>query len=436
MLWAPAVAGAAVLLVVLSSTGGPLLMAVGLLIFVATASLGALCYVALWWGPRHALRIERRRYLRYVDGLRRQLGQAARDQRDAASWSHPTPEQLLDVARSPRRRFERHAGEVDFGRVRVGLGTVDLALALRAEAEANPLAAGDPVSVAAAADLRDRPRQLPDMPVTVDLGAGITTVVGDPQLTRMVARSIVCQTAAFHDPADVRLAFARHTDNVAAWEWVKWLPQADMVTDRVSEVANLLADQVAARIVRRRDLDRPSASGPKRLPRLVVIVDADKLPLHDLDFRSHGVGLVDLDIHLIHLVADDAEAPRQVDQRLRVDRTGGRLERESSRQAFRPDAVSVSMALMIARQLASRAVPGTSNRPAEATWLPSLRNIRPTAVDEDDAWRLRLTEASGLCAPFVTYEPKPTATLRRLSATRPGVPLPWDTPATARRPVG
>jgi DNA segregation ATPase FtsK/SpoIIIE, S-DNA-T family len=441
LLWAPVVAGAAALLVVLSTTGGPLLMAVGLVVFVAAVGLGTLCYAALWWEPRHTIRIERRRYLRYIDDLRQRLGQAARDQRDAASWSHPAPEQLLDIARSPRRRFERRPGDADFGQIRVGLGTVDLALALDEEAEANPLAACDPVSAAAAADLRERPRQLPDMPVTVDLGAGITTLVGEPQLTRVVARSIVCQTAAFHDPADVRLAFARHTDNVAAWEWVKWLPHADMVTDRVSEVANLLADQVAGRIVRRRDRDRPAGSAPEGAPRLVVIVDAEKLPLHDLDFRSHGVGLRDLDIHLIHLVAADADAPRQVDQRLRLDRVGGRLERAAVRLAFRPDAVSVSVALMLARQLASRVPQGAPSRPPEATWLPSLRDIRPSAVDEDESWRLRLSDAKSRCAPFLTYEPKETATLRRLRATRPGVPTPpdplrWDTRTPARKPVG
>jgi S-DNA-T family DNA segregation ATPase FtsK/SpoIIIE len=436
MLWAPAVAGAAALLVVLSATGGPLLLAIGLVIFVATVGLGALCYAALWWGPRHTLRIERRRYLRYVDDLRRRLGQAARDQRDAASWSHPAPDQLLDVARSSDRRFERHPGDLAFGQVRLGLGTVDLALALREEAETNPLAACDPVSATAAADLRERPRQLPDMPVTFNLGAGISTLVGEPRLAREVARSIVCQTAAFHDPAEVRLAFARHVDNVAAWEWVKWLPHADVVTDRVSEIANLLADQVAARIVRRRDLDRPSAAGFERLPRLVVIVDAEQLPLHDLDFRSHGVGLLDLDIHLIHLVAADADAPRQVDQRIRVDRTGGWVEREQSRRAFRPDALSVPTALMLARQLAARAQ-AAPTRPHEATWLPSLRNIRPTAVDEDESWGLQLSEAKRLCAPFLTYEPKKTATLRRLRATRPGVPTtdPHTLPLGTRTPL-
>jgi DNA segregation ATPase FtsK/SpoIIIE, S-DNA-T family len=431
VLWAPVVVAAATLLIVFAAMGGPLLITVGLVIFVGAVGLGALCYAALWWGPQHTRRLERDRYLRYVDGLRRQLGKVARDQRDAAGRSHPSPDQLLDIARTSRRRFERRPGDADFGLVRVGLGTVDLAVQLREEPESNPLAPSDPVAGAAAADLRQRPRELHDMPVTLDLGAGITTLVGDPSDTRTVARAFVCQTATFHDPDDVRLVFARHPDNVAAWEWVKWLPHADVVTDRVSEVANLLADQVAARLARRRGRERPAgASGPEQLPRLLVIVDAEKLPLHDLDFRSHGVGLVDLDIHLIHLVADTHEAPRQVDQRIHVADAGWWVERAEVRQAFRPDVVSEPLALMLARQLAR--APGSDAAPRiETRWLPTLRDLSSSA-DEESLWQQRLAGASTVCAPFTTYERKQPSLLRRLRTPRPATPTRtparrWDT---------
>jgi S-DNA-T family DNA segregation ATPase FtsK/SpoIIIE len=421
LLWVPVVAAASVLLVVLAASGSPLLLAVGLVVFVSVVGLAALSYTALWWEPRRTLRLERERYLRHVDVLRRRLGQAAREQRNAASWSHPAPEHLLDIARSTRR-YERRPADHDFGHVRAGLGSVDLALRLQEEPESNPLAACEPVAAAAAADLRDRPRQLPHMPVTVDLGAGITSLVGEPVLTREMARSILCQAAAFHDPTEVRLAFARHLDNQAAWEWVKWLPHADVVTDRVSEIANLLADQVAARIARRRERDRRSSPGLERAPRLIVVVDAEKLPLHDLDFRSHGVGLLDLDIHLIHLVGADDDAPRQIDQRIRIDRSGAELTRGHLRQAFRPDATSAPVAQMLARQLAAH-VPSEAAARAIETRLPSLRDLSPTAEDADDAfWQRRFADPKPLCTPFVTYERKQPASLRPL--LRPSPPAP------------
>lgn len=420
MLWAPVVVAAATVLLVLTASGGPLLMTIGLVIFGCTVGLGALCYATLWWAPKRTMRLERDRYLRYIDGLRHQLGKAARDQRDAAGWSHPAPDQLLDVARTTGRRYERRPGDADFGQVRIGLGTVDLAVQLREEPEVNPLAACDPVAAAAAADLRERPRQLHGMPVVVDLDAGITTIVGEPSATREVARSLVCQATTFHRPADVRLAFARHVDNVAAWEWVKWLPHADIVTDRVSEVANLLADQVAARLARRRE--RAPGTGTGHQPRLVVIVDAEKLPLHDLDFRSHGVGLLDLDIHLIHLVATDADAPRQVDQRLRVGAAGGLLERGEDRLVFRPDAVSGPVALTLARQLAARTPRDSTVSRMEARRLPALRDLSP-AADEEALWQQRLADAKTLCTPFTTHERKQQpSVLPRLRTPRPTIP--------------
>src|SRR5690606_9137970 len=142
-----------------------------------------------------------------------------------------------------------------------------------------------------------------------------------------------------------------------------------------------------ARLAGRRD--RTRSAGAPRQPRLVVIVDAEKLPLHDLDFRSHGVGLADLAIHLVHLVAGDADAPPQVDQRVRVDATGGRIERGESEQAFQPDDVPVSLALMLARQLAAYAPQPVETGRAETRWLPALRDLSP-AADEDTLWRQSL----------------------------------------------
>jgi len=39
-----------------------------------------------------------------------------------------------------------------------------------------------------------------------------------------LARSLVCQAAVHHGPADMQIAVLTEREEMAAWEWTKWLP--------------------------------------------------------------------------------------------------------------------------------------------------------------------------------------------------------------------
>src|SRR5262249_58511952 len=83
----------------------------------------------------------------------------------------------------------------------------------------------EPVSTAAAQRLVAAPAWVDGQAITVDLrSARVVTVVGPQDMTRAVARALVCQAAAFHSPEDVRVAVAVSAERAAAWDWCKWLP--------------------------------------------------------------------------------------------------------------------------------------------------------------------------------------------------------------------
>ena len=51
-------------------------------------------------------------------------------------------------------------------------------------------------------------------------------VVGSPEFARGIARSIVLQLTTRHAPSDLRFVVATISEQLRAWGWMKWLPQA------------------------------------------------------------------------------------------------------------------------------------------------------------------------------------------------------------------
>ena len=119
-------------------------------------------------------------------------------------------------------------------------------------------------------------------PLEADVSAGRAVgVVGSRPVVVALLRSLVCQAAIHHGPADVAVAVL--TDEAAApdWDWAKWLPHA----------AGLCA-------VGRADADALAAAWPRRAgPVLLAVVDADGFaegrvaPVRDL-LASGRVGAI------------------------------------------------------------------------------------------------------------------------------------------------
>jgi DNA segregation ATPase FtsK/SpoIIIE, S-DNA-T family len=52
----------------------------------------------------------------------------------------------------------------------------------------------------------------------------VVGIVGDRSAALALARSLVCQAAAHHGPADLGIAILTRDDRARDWDWAKWLP--------------------------------------------------------------------------------------------------------------------------------------------------------------------------------------------------------------------
>ncbi len=338
MLVMPLVSGSGSLLITLTNRDRPLFAAAGLLFMVASIGLGIVLFVGTRSSARRKQRASRERYLDYLEGIRRCAREAAALQRARAALRHPAPEELVDIARLPARRWERRSGDPDFLEVRVGAGVNPLGRTLSVQMDrANPLVIYDPVCLSAAEGLVDRYALLTDQPITVPLTEiGYLSVIGDRRRTRALARAVIGQLVALHPPDGLQVAVVRAAPLAESWEWVKWLPHAldgrsqaagqgptgeggracdeVLLTTSVHELLARIGDDLDAR---RADAERRGGRPPGHgLRHLVVVVDGEfQYGACHLETGSSG-SPSDLGIHVINLVAHRREEPEHVDVRI------------------------------------------------------------------------------------------------------------------------
>ncbi|NLG54981.1 MAG: type VII secretion protein EccCa, partial [Rhodococcus sp.] len=222
---------------------------------------------------------DRKDYLRYLDQLRKDVGETADQQRKSMVWSHPEPGLLWTLAGSSRM-WERRTNDPDYCHVRVGRGSQRLATKLVAP-ETGPVEELEPV---AAVSLRRFVRAhsvVQDLPTAVSLrGFASIAVEGDRRQARSLLRSMLMQLCTFQGPDTFLVAVVCGPDTEAEWEWAKWLPHTQhpddvdgvgtsrMIYGSIIELQSSLGPMLTMRSKFSRNA--PAAAG---VPQLIIIVD-------------------------------------------------------------------------------------------------------------------------------------------------------------------
>ncbi|MFC7497041.1 MULTISPECIES: type VII secretion protein EccCa [unclassified Nocardioides] len=267
----------------------------------------------------------RTEYLRYLANVRKLARDAADQQRRALTWHHPAPASLPALAEERSRLWEHTTSDPGFLQVRYGVCAQPLALEL-VPPESTPIDQVDPAAASALHRLLVVHRLQPDLPASIDLRAfDRVEVCGPEEPARSLARSLICSATAFHAPEHVAVAVLASEQNLAHWDWVKWLPHAHsarqsdavgpmrMVSTSLDELAGLLPADLA---------DRPRFGADERTatPHLLLVIDGGELPPGNHVVPPdglHGVTLVDLparwdeleDPTRLRIQFDDAAAP-------------------------------------------------------------------------------------------------------------------------------
>ena len=304
-----------------SSTGGRSYVAAGMFLF---ATLG---FIVVQLDRQRKQRTQqvtgsRTEYLRYLGNVRRLAREAADQQRRALSWHHPEPAALPALAQERSRVWGLGISDATFLHVRYGVCAQPLSLEL-VPPESAPIGEVDPVAAAALHRLLVVHRLQPDLPASIDLRAfDRIELCGREEPARALARAMLCSAAAFHAPEHLAIAVLATEQNLAHWDWLKWLPHAQssrqsdavgprrMVTTSPADLAAMLPQDLT---------DRPRFGAEERpvSPHVVLVTDSVRLPpsSHLIPPDGlHGVTVLDLPTRW-----DELESATAV--RLRLDRS-------------------------------------------------------------------------------------------------------------------
>ncbi|MEV7727629.1 type VII secretion protein EccCa [Streptomyces sp. NPDC087917] len=376
----------------------PFMRIMGVLMLVSTVGMVIAQLVRHRRGTQGQMGDARRDYLKYLAQTRRQVRRTARAQRDAQLYLHPAPEQLWSVVAEGSRLWERRVGDPDFGQARLGLGAQRLATALVAPDTA-PVDELEPLSAGAMQRFLKVHSSLDGLPVAVSIRAFYhVTVSGEAESARSAARALVAQLVTLHSPEDLAVAVVAAPGAVPAWDWVKWLPHAQLsgvadaydgagtkrlFGDDLGELEGLLGPRLEGRPRFGRE-----SSPVLDQPHLVVVLDGGMVPPDSAFAAAEGLQ----GVTIVEVV------PGELDERrggLSVVVRPGRLRLESgSGVAYEgvPDTLSLPAAEALARQLAPlRTGGGDDDEPLLANLdFTDLLNLGDAAqVDVSRTWRPR-----------------------------------------------
>ena len=192
--------------------------------FVAVLQTAIGLFIRQKTGKRKMAEEERTRFLQHLEETAAEIRDIATRQRAEALARHPRPEALTSVIRDPYRLWERRRNDEDFLVTRIGTGTGELAAGIRIGGTTNPMNVAEPISQAHLDRMRKRVTTIEDLPIAIP-ARGVVSLVGPPQVTSNIVRSIIAQTAVFHAPDDVRLHLALPlAEEADSARWALWLP--------------------------------------------------------------------------------------------------------------------------------------------------------------------------------------------------------------------
>jgi DNA segregation ATPase FtsK/SpoIIIE, S-DNA-T family len=294
--------GAIVLVATMGSrTGGRSYIAAGMFLF---ATLGFIVVQLDRQRKQRAQQVSgaRTEYLRYLANVRQVAREAADQQRRALTWHHPEPSALPSLAEERSRVWEHGSSDANFLHVRYGVCAQPLSLEL-VPPESAPIDQVDPAAASALHRLLVVHRLQPNLPASIDLRAfDRIELCGPEEPARALARAMLCSAAAFHAPEHVVVAVLTTEQNLAHWDWLKWLPHAQsaqqsdavgpsrMITTSLADIAALLPPDLS---------DRPRFGAEERpaSPHILLVTDAAQLPPGNHVVPPdglHGVTVLDL----------------------------------------------------------------------------------------------------------------------------------------------
>ncbi|WP_199613902.1 type VII secretion protein EssC [Paenibacillus alkalitolerans] len=333
------------------------------------------------------------KYLQFIADRRSELSLAREKQIKAMNDMNPEPAVCLRrIAQLDNKLWERTSSYPDFLSLRVGLGSVPLAVKIKHNPQA-VIIESDPLQMEPQRMALEFER-VQDVPVALNLPATeICGVAGEKDKTVALIRLLLLQLVTHHGYDDVRVVVLAADGNADAWSWLKFLPH---VWDDDFETRYLLCGRTMAHPVLGELYevlkDRESrAVGGGALPHYVFIVEdaslLDNEPVNKYLYYPSGT----LGVSAVFTASNQAYLPMNCRTVITLQgKTGELADRESGQKSiFIPDQLDFTGVEQAMRRLAPLRIRQTGASfalPDSITLLEMLGAVTAEDVDLHTRW--------------------------------------------------
>jgi S-DNA-T family DNA segregation ATPase FtsK/SpoIIIE len=390
--------------------------------FMVVAMVGAtvLTQVVQRRSARGQVKINRKKYLQYLQQERIRLHDLARRQQQLMNRLHPPLSAVTACVERREYLWERRISDPDFLQVRLASDVAPLCCPLTMEKDKGPLAEYDQECLTEARLLLSKYSQVENVPLVSSLRAlGTLVVSGSQERAHALLRSMLCEIAAFHAPDDVRVISYFPREAAAEWSWLKWLPhtrlfrqfksarQQDieplcLLADTLDDFQEILTSQLVPELERRRRLnaDPNTATGGAIRPHFIILLDgySPNSALAHLDTINELLtDAANLGVTVLCLVPGAADEPSTLQARLQISETGWFSYEETTPGGRRfaglsADSADVGICERIARSLAPLVLGERGKQQdlsQEVRLLPLLGYSSADELATADTWRPR-----------------------------------------------
>lgn len=167
------------------------------------------------------------KYQAYLKTKTKELHEISEKQNYALNYHYPSIEEIQTKAvQIDPRIYEKTMFHHDFLTFRVGLGTEDSSFKIDFKEE--QFSQEKDALIDDARRLKEQYHFVPNVPVATDLMNGPVGYIGPRRLVIEQLQMLVMQTAFFHSYYDVQFITIFPEEEKQDWEWMRWLPHADL----------------------------------------------------------------------------------------------------------------------------------------------------------------------------------------------------------------
>ncbi len=189
---------------------------------------------------------------------------------------HPSSRDCLDAAaRHADLLWTRRPGEPGFAEIRLGLGRQASRSTVRLPAGTR----GSRALLHEAIAATERFSFVDSVPVVARLAEdGALGIAGPRPALLAAARSVLCQAAVLHSPAELVITGFASSASAADWDWLKWLPHTTSVHSPIEARQLACTAPDAVKLISEIESviqQRAGSDAPDLLPAALVMIEAD-----------------------------------------------------------------------------------------------------------------------------------------------------------------